>query len=777
MKDLIPGLHDKEWIIEEKKWDPEKQNLQETLLSTGNGFLGSRGVLEEIPEGSYAGTYFAGLYDSRNTQVTELVNTPNPVYFRITANGEELAVGKMKVSSHYRALDMRNGTLHRKTIFKDSTNQRYQLETFRFFSRANRHTGILRVVVTSLDGNAELEVDARVDDTVTNMGQMTEGNKMHYIDMEKTRVGKIKYLSDMTFEDRYLISHAYLVKVYRGSKETSRANDTFKMKAGQGEPICFIKYFSFYCTREKGVTDGNIKEKTVNELRQMLSRGFRRVYADHEKKWDETWNIADIKLKEGAEEQKALRYNIYNLIICANPHDEHASVGAKALTGEGYKGHIFWDMELFMLPFYIYTDPEAARAFLMYRFNNLEAARQLATAKGYRGALYPWESADKGIEVTPNFTVDLDGRIVETIIGEEEHINCDIAYGIFNYYEATRDKRFLLKYGLEVLFEISRYWASRLKWEKGSRAYGIHDVMGCDEFHSHIDNNAFTNVLVRFVMELSVKYYEKFSKSSPGQLQVLAENIDLKPEEVKKWRRLAKKIKMPPERSDKIIEEFDGYFKLKHYPIPRRGRYYLPELPEQASVRDLGQTQYVKQGDTLILLYLLSDKYDLETKKANYEYYEERTLHKSSLSPSAHAIIAAEIGDLETAFHYFQACLYTDIYNLYGNTEAGVHAASLGATWQVIVNGFCGMRISRDKLSFNPGVPPEIGGVDCMIIWRGRNLRIQATNDQLCLLHEAGSSKTIDVYVYGERRELKGGVLYTFRRDEISGGVWCQNKH
>lgn len=772
---FLPELSNSEWLVEERSWKPAEQALIESVLTLGNGYLGSRAILEELPEGSAPGTYFAGLYDAKNTQVTELVNAPNPVVFKVKVNEEQLDLSKMRAVSHYRALDMRQGILARKTVFVGKGGKRFQLESVRFFSLCEKHVAVMRVLVTPLDGPATLEVESYVDDSVTNKGTLTEGDKMHFITKEKCTAGKTNYLSDVTFEHGHILAYATQMRVRKGKSETAQTREKFTVRAGRNQTVCFTKYFAVNTTRDlpsgRGITSKNIKTKTIGLLKSAVRKGFDRILTEHQNAWRRGWEISDVRLDCAGEPQRAIRFNIYQLIILSNPDDEQASVGARALSAEHYKGHIFWDMELFMLPFYIYTDPAAARSFLMYRYNRLEPARKIAADRGYRGAQFPWESADIGVEVTPRHTMDLDGRVVRTIIGEEEHIVCDVGYAVWHYYFVTRDRQFMLKYGLEMLLETARFWISRVKYNSRKRYYEINGVMGCDEFHANTNNNAFTNGMARFNILAALECLKEFESTEPGAVRKCLKKIGLKAKAVAGWRRVANGIKKPPKRKDRVIEEFDGFFKLRYIRLPKRQRYYLPGLPKKdVSVKDLCKTQFVKQGDTVILLYLLPEDFDIQTKKANYYFYDARTLHKSSLSPSIYAIVGAELGDLNKAYNYFLACLYTDIHNLYGNTAGGIHAASLGAAWQVVVNGFAGMRVSPDKISFEPRIPDKIKGLRFALKWRGKILKVRARNDRISFLYEAGANQSTEVYVCGQPVALRGGASVSLTK--IRGNKW-----
>lgn len=754
----FPLIGSSEWLVEEKKCEPSKQALQESIFTLGNGYIGSRGIAEEIPSGATPGTYFAGLYDVKNTQVTEMVNAPNPIRFRVNADGQDLDISSLRVQSHYRALDMRQGILYRNTVFTGKGRKRYRLESARFFHIEEKHLAAIRVCLTPLDSAASFGVSSYVDDQVTNKGIMTEGDKMHFITKEKSRAGQVQYLSDVTFEHGYILAFATHTRIRKGKREWTGPQEQFSVKAAKNQTVCITKIIAINSTRDKGISEKNIKEKTLGLVRTAARKGYDTVLNNHLRGWDARWKASDIHLECGGEPQRALRFNIYHLLILANPAEEQASIGARVLSAEDYKGHVFWDTELFMLPFFIYTDPPAARSFLMYRYNRLDPARKIAARRGYEGAQFPWESADAGVEVTPRFTVDLDGRIVQTIIGEEEHIVCDIGYATWHYYFATRDRSFMLKYGLELLLETARFWVSRGTYNTRTRSYHINGVMGCDEFHANTNNNAFTNGLARFTILAAVACLEEFEKTSPTQVKALLSRIGLKRVAVNRWKPVAQAIKRPPVRKDSVIEEFDGFFKHRYFRLPKRKKYFLPGLPEKhVSVKDLRTTQYVKQGDTLILLYLLSEEFDSATKKANFAYYDARTLHMSSLSPSTYAIMGAEVGDLTKAYNYFLACLYTDIHNLYNNTARGIHGASLGATWQVVVNGFTGMRIYFNGLSFKPSIPRQIKGVRFTVGWRGSDLLVHARNDRMVFRYDGSAGKAGTVRVGECVVPLRGG--------------------
>jgi kojibiose phosphorylase len=448
-----------------------------------------------------------------------------------------------------------------------------------------------------------------------------------------------------------------------------------------------------------------------------------------------------VRIEGDKEAQKAFRFNIYHLLIAGKENDENVSISARTLSGNGYRGHIFWDTEIFILPFFIYAYPEIARNLLMYRFHRLNEARRIAKEKGYEGVLFPWESADLGKETTPPYSKHLDGSIIEIYTMDmEHHIVSDIAWGVSHYFEATGDTKFMLTAGLEILLETARFWASRVTYNGKRKFFEIKRVIGPDEFHENVNNNAYTNEMARWNLYRAKELYETFKKKYPRFTKRIIKKISFKSEEIKKWKKIADKIKIPLSKSKKILEEFDGYFRKKDIVLKNFNRYFMPVLPHNIQLKDIPKTQLVKQADIVMLLYLLPERFREAEKAKNYLYYVKRTLHKSSLSPSIYSIIASEVGDSTRSYLYFLFSLYADLKNTHGNTREGIHAASLGGTWQAVIMGFAGFRIIDGMPSFEPRLPSHWRAIKFCMKWKGNDLKVRVDN------------KKITVFVSGKRK-------------------------
>ncbi|MBN1595567.1 glycoside hydrolase family 65 protein [candidate division FCPU426 bacterium] len=718
-----PYMSDARWQIYVNGWSPEVQNIRETQFTLGNGYAGSRGVLEEHPKGAQPGTYIAALFDRLMAQVPEMVNAPNPFDLRISVDGEKLDVTAMDVLDHRRILDMRRAFLTRRTVYSSALKQRFSYQSLRFLSLPNKHLAVMRVYLTPLDGPVSFAIVSAVNTAVVNKGIVSEGDKKAFHIYEVDKLGDVDYLCVKTLEKETLIAYASLMQVEHRNRTYFEPHRTFEMSVKKGETLCLTKYISVYTSQD--VPAKRVKRAVVENAAKSAHKEFEALVQEHIKAWAIRWKQADISITGDADTERALRFNIYHLLIAGNEDNPDAGIGAKTLSGEGYRGHSFWDTEIFTLPYFTFNFPAVARNLLIYRHQRLPAARENAKTRGFEGAMFPWESADTGAEVTPEWHKDLDGTIKKITTGlQEHHITADVAYALFQYFIATGDEDFMLRHGLEMLFETARFWTSRVSWNKKRGCYEIKNIIGPDEFHENINNNAYTNGMAAWNLDIACKMYRVFRAKKPLAVRRIGEIIGLKTGEPEEWRRIGASISL--KRKGGIIEAFDGFHKLNNLPLPEVDDYFIPGLPAMPA-RELATTQFVKQADVIMLLYLLESMFPAAEIKANYYFYERRTLHKSSLSPSIHALTAARQNDITHARRYLHASLMTDLKNIYGNTEDGIHAACLGGTWQAVIMGFGGLRLHKGELHFIPHLPPEWKEMTFCIRYHGSPLCIRIT--------------------------------------------------
>ena len=766
--DLKDYLNGSEWHITELGWDHSRQGIEESIFNLGNGYIGSRGVLEELPRGAQPGTFFAGIYDSTCAQVKELINAPNPISLQVAIGGEKLDVSAMDVLDHERILDISQGILYRRTIFQTTfTKTKILYQSIRFFSMANPHVASMRVVLTPLNHPAKFTIKTAIDTSVTNSGLVTEGPKRHFFLHEYALSGHANYLCTKTLENEILLAYATQLEVKVNRKAKPEKKRVLEFKVKKGENLTLTKYFSLLTS--KNVPVSRIKAQTLATLKRSVSAGFEHLIHRHSKAWKNLWDRSDIKIEGDPELLRAIRYNIYNLLMSGSPHvTDDVSIGAKCLTGEGYRGHVFWDAEIFILPFLAFTFPDVAKKLLIYRYKRLNAARTNAKNRGYSGAMFPWESTDTGEDVTPTWHKDFDGRIIKiNTMNQEHHITADVAFAVWQYYQVSNDEEFILSHGLEILLEAARFWFSRVKYDKKQRHYVINGVIGPDEFHENVNNNAFTNWMAKWTLQTAKEAVNSFMKKHPKKVKVLMKRLNVTKPEIQKWIKAANLMYLPYKKRGKLLEQFDGFLKKRKYPLPDIDVAGLPNFPKQVSLEKIANTQFVKQADVVLLLFLFSKQFSKEFTHRNYSYYETRTLHKSSLSVPIHAAVAARLGLLSKAYRYLKISAHTDLENIYGNTAEGIHAAALGGTWQAIIKGFCGMNIEKGVLSFSPILPAHWKTLSFSLHCRGGKIDLNITTKEIKIRWNRPDKKEVlSIYIYDQLTHLKPGRWYKFPRKD-----------
>ena len=483
----------------------------------------------------------------------------------------------------------------------------------------------------------------------------------------------------------------------------------------------------------------NLKEAECKEYRTLLQ--------ESKEVWEAIWKKQDIVIDSREDDaQVAVRFALYHLQIMVRKEDNRVGIGAKALSGEGYKGHSFWDTETFIFPYFQMTEPEVARTLLEFRYKGLYGARKKAKENGYKGAMYPWEAAwiSDG-EVTP-YVIGVNVHTGESMICLtgviEQHITSDIIFALWQYYTATGDQDFMDRYGYEMIIETARFWNSRLEWIEESGRYEIRDVIGPDEYKEHVDNNAYTNYMAHANMRLAVQVIGLIcgeKKDLYGKMQKLMQGEGTSLEQLE--RELEDKIEklyLPqPDEKTGIIPQFDGYFGLKEIDLSAyKKASVVGTIYNDYSFEDVQNMQAGKQADIVELLYQMEDITTPENKAENYAYYEARTLHDSSLSKAIHSITACDLGMDKEAYDMFMSAAFTDLGQEMKSSDAGIHSANMGGVWQDVVMGFGGVRIHDGHLRIRPNCPKQWEKFTYPIYWKGNKLDVTVCKDGVEVINE-----------------------------------------
>ncbi len=771
---------DDAWLVEESGFDPARANYHETLFTVGNGRLGTRGSLEEGHRGQLSGTFLNGVYDGHDVPVIDLVNAPDWLDTAVSVDGVRLDADTCRVVDHHRVLDLRDGILTRTTVFEDATGRRTRLATVRCASMADRRICALRVEVTPENHTSEILVETGIDGDRRNLERLPlypEGTVFppqtrwekwararHLRETARSAADDGLYLEMRTLDTGIDLGYLAATTVEPAPAHRSvrqRSERIVEQTVHRGEPGVTLRVDKLVavCTSRDPGAAGAVRDRCRDALAAHREVGFDGVVTASRAVWQDLWDACDCEVVGNTRYTRALRFGVYHLLIAANPDDPTVNIGAKSLSGEGYRGHVFWDTEIFMLPFFVLTRPDTAKALLRYRHHTLDGARANSREYGTAGARYAWESADTGREECPKFTPDGANRFWTR--EEEVHVSADVAYGFHRYVEATGDTAFLRDVGAEVLFETSRFWVDRV--ERSGTGYELKQVMGPDEFHSHIDNNTFTNRLAQWHLAHAVDLYDELRDRHPDTLAAVAAEIGLAPHERDRWQEVAAGL-VGPRVEDGVIEQFTGYFQRDEVPITEWDENDMPRYPKGYHHFNCETTKLLKQPDVVMLMYLLPDEFSAEAKRANFDYYEARTLHKSSLSPSIHAIMGIEVGDTTRAVQYFERSALVDLADNQGNTGDGMHIASAGGTWQILVNGFGGLRVLGGRMTLRPWLPDDWAGIRFRIRWRGRPVHVEVDHEHVALLLGGPAGGTEEVVVGDRVVTLTAGETATVAR-------------
>ncbi len=728
------------WELSELNFRPDELLHYETLFTNGNGYMSTRGAFEEGYEGDTPVTLVHGIYDhAPGMLVPELVNVPNWLPIHITIDGtpfrlitktsdfmkppEGLLIG------YERTLDIYRGVLKREILFRAATGTIVRIVFERFASLADEHLAVQRVTITGVEGNPIIKVESAIDGDVTNAGAK------HWLDERKTSAdGNMIALEVKAQQSGYVVGMAsQLVSEHPLTSKVDGlrlVTSVSEFKLDPEESVTFDKFTSIYTSRDLE----NPMAAAQHKVGEAVRFGWDAILQAHESEWAKYWADTDIRIEGDDDCQLALRFTTYHILIAAPRHDDRVSVGAKTLSGLGYKGHVFWDTELFLLPPLTLTQPEIAHNLLMYRYHNLQGARNKAKANGYEGAMFPWESTDTGEETTPQWSdPQPDGTKIRIRTGDsEQHISTDIAYAVMQFWRFTGDDEFIKKYGAEIVLDTAVFWGSRVEHKNGR--YEISQQIGPDEYHENIDNSVFVNRMVVWHLQTALQLLVWLRDKAPEDAARLTQALDLTRERLDHWRDIIANMYIPFDSEKEIHIQFPGFFDLEYIPVPD----YQPRVTSVQTI--LGHhrtihTQVIKQADVVMLMALLGDQFDApseadvqQVKLNNWNTYYPRCDHGSSLSPAMHSWVAARLGLIETAYDLFHHAVHIDLDDNKGNVRDGIHAAACGGVWQAVVFGFCGLRVSDDGLTVDPHLPDHWRSVSFSVYHRGKRVALTVKN-------------------------------------------------
>lgn len=750
-----------EWEIIEEGFHPNDNRVYESLMSLGNGSMGIRGNFEEDYSGdSLQGSYVAGVYYPDKTRVgwwkngypeyfAKVPNATNFLGLSIKINDEILDLAKAKeVKAFKRILNMKEGYLLRSFTIVSEDERESEIEVKRFLSIVSNEIAAIKYSIKPLNYQGEITVCPYLDGDVKNEDSNYDEKFWNEIDKHSTQS-----FMDLTLETKKTAFRTTWASSFNAAINNNFVNidtapilkdkyvaSSFKIKVSKMDTLTIYKYISVVSNR---YYDNNLLEEKAHEfLKEASDKGFEDLFQEHRRAWEKHWSESDIEIKGDIAAQQSIRFNIFQLNQTYTGEDPRLNIGPKGFTGEKYGGSTYWDTEAYCLPFYLSTAPsKIAKQLLIYRYNHLEKAKENAAKLGIRGALYPMVTMN-GEECHNEWEITF----------EEIHRNAAISYAIYNYVKYTEDEYHLAEYGFEVLAETSRFWASRVNYNTYKDKYMILGVTGPNEYENNVNNNWYTNTMASWNLEYTIEAYNLLKEKYPADFYRLTAKLNISKEEIEKWQDIIDKMYYPHIEELDVFQQQDGYMDKEQLMVKDLPEAELP-LNQNWSWDRILRSCFIKQADVLQGLFFLNHRFDLATKKRNFDFYEPRTVHESSLSPCIYSIIAGEIGYHEKAYELYLRTARLDLDNYNNDTEDGLHITSMAGTWMSIVYGFGGFRIKDNKLTLSPFIPKAWDSYSFKIMFRKRLLSISIDKENIRVNMEYGEELPIEVY--DEHYDLK----------------------
>ncbi|MBW1897567.1 MAG: beta-phosphoglucomutase family hydrolase [Deltaproteobacteria bacterium] len=804
------GIKEDGWNFTYDGFNPEEEKLRETLTTVGNGYLGTRGCFEgeKASETHYPGTYIAGIYNKpptkiqgRNIYNNDFVNCPNWLLIEFAiGTGKFISPVKMGIVSYTHTLNMKEGVMERSIVYKDGLGRITRIKSKRLASMANPHLCAMQYDITPVNYSDTIYIRSSIDGNIINDG-VARYSDLHSKHLSGVSSGKTKdliFLHVQTNCSKYRIAMSAKTNLYENNEamaadksvvqEKACIAEDIKINARENNTYTVEKLVSIYTSLDKNIS--NPKKSSTEILSKIKS--FKNVYDPHKKAWKRLWDKSDIKITGDRFAQKAVRLHTYHLLVAASLHNKEIDAGitARGLHGEAYRGHVFWD-ELYILPFYNLHFPEISRALLMYRYRRLGAAKKYAKQNGYKGAMFPWQTADDGSEETQevhynpqndSWGPDLSRR--------QRHVSIAVFYNVWRYAFEANDKKFLKDYGAEIMLEIARFWASIAKYDKSSNKYHISGVMGPDEFHEKlpgsiedgIKDNAYTNVMTAWLLGKAIELVDGLGQKS---FKRLAKKTDFKKSEIKKWKDITKKMNVV--LSDKnIISQFEGYMDLKEFDWNGyREKYDNIHRLDRILKAEGDSPDYYKvskQADTLMMFYVLSPDEivhilrqlgygvddAVELLNANYDYYEKRTSHGSTLSKVVHAVISSYTHASDTPWEWFMEALKSDIFDTQGGTTIeGIHCGVMAGTLDIVIKYFAGIDTSREILKIDPHIPEHWSNLAFRICHKNKWYHFEFIKKRVKITVEGKGKYKVSLNMLGKKINLTPGKAKLVKTEGI----------
>lgn len=752
-----------EWKIVETQFNPELMGQTETVFATANGYMGWRGNFLEGKPAVQNGTFINRFYETWQITYGEaafgfaktgqtMVNVTDGRTIKLYVDDEPFDLMRANIAKFRRTLDMQNGTLEREVLWETPGGLLVEIKSKSMVSFVHRHLGVIAYSVKVINSDAPLAIASIVRGTQEN--PVSEGDprqsrgfiKKVLLPEQDSSDGMRVILNHITDSSRMRIACGIDHEIetecpvqFRSRSEPDYGEVVFDVQAKLGRPINLTKYVTYHTSRTADARE--LRTRAGRSLDKAGTTGLYTLMAEQRNYLDDFWARSDVsvdgnhdfKIRRPKEVQQALRWNLFQ-IIQNSARVDGCGVGAKGLTGQGYEGHYFWDCDIYVMPFLIYTNPQIAKNLLLFRYSMLDKARERARAVNQRGALFPWRTIN-GEEASAYYAAGT----------AQYHINADIIYAMKKYVAATNDREFLRTKGAEMLVETARLWLDLGFYsEQKGGAFCINGVTGPDEYNTVVNNNLYTNLMARENLLFAAETVSQLREESSEEYANLLRRTNVREEEIAQWKTAAEKMLLPFDEKQGIHLQDDGFLERKPFDFENTPKDKYPLLLYHHPLV-IYRSKVIKQADVVLAMFLLGDKFSFEQKRKNFYYYDPLTTGDSSLSACIQSILAAEVGDPELAIRYGLSALLMDLADIGRNVKDGCHIASMGGSWMVAVYGFAGFSDCNGKFAFNPRLPKEVEHLSFHLMLLRQRLHIDLhTGYTIYTLERDGTGLTIE---------------------------------
>ncbi|MDB5262042.1 MAG: maltose phosphorylase [Adhaeribacter sp.] len=761
-----------EWSIIEDGFHPEYNKISESVCSIGNGRMGQRANFEEKYSGeTLPGHYVAGIYYPDKTRVgwwkngypeyfAKILNAPSWIGIDVEIDGEVLDLATCQVQDFRRELNMREGYLERTFRAQLPSGKLVEVSSLRFTSIADDELGAIRYAIMPLNFSGSITMAPYLDAGIKNAD--ANYDERFWLPIAREVEAGSGYITAETKKTAFQVCTGMRLQLEKDGTGVETTLELIEREdfisnritapVEEGEQLVLYKYAAVVSS------ENYANNKLIIACNLALDRavqiGFAEMLNAQAAVWAEKWQDSDIIIKGDAAAQQGIRFNIFQLNQTYTGEDERLNIGPKGFTGEKYGGTTYWDTEAYCLPFYLATaDQQVARNLLVYRYKHLPKAIENAQKLGFTGgaALYPMVTIN-GEECHNEWEITF----------EEIHRNGAIAFAIYDYIRYTGDAEYLNQYGLEVLVGISRFWAQRVHLSNEKNQYVMLGVTGPNEYENNINNNWYTSTIATWTLEYTLSALQQVKQSAPARYAELRQILNLDEEnESSKWQDIINNMYYPVDEKLRIFLQQDGYLDKEQILVKDLDPSQRP-INQKWSWDRILRSCFIKQADVLQGIYLFEERYDADTIRRNFDFYEPRTVHESSLSPCVHAILAAKIGDEEKAYDFYLRTARLDLDDYNNDTEDGCHITSMAGTWMSVVKGFGGMRVLKDQLHFHPFIPKQWQSYTFKIKFRGHQIDITVTQATIKIINQA--DKPLAFFLYGNPQNIAANNILNISR-------------